>query len=34
LAHDIRRILSETEEHLRGATTELEAAGAVLDGHA
>ena len=27
-AHDVRRILSETEEHLRDATTELEAAGA------
>jgi hypothetical protein len=27
-AHDVRRILSETEEHLRDATAELEAAGA------
>jgi hypothetical protein len=27
-AHDVRRILSETEEHLRDVTAELEAAGA------
>ena len=27
-AHDVRRILSETEEHLRDATTEQVAAGA------
>jgi len=27
-AHDVRRILSETEEHLRDATAELDAAGA------
>ena len=27
-AHDVRRILSETEEHLRDATAELVAAGA------
>ena len=27
-AHDVRRILSETEEHLRDATSELVAAGA------
>jgi hypothetical protein len=27
-AHDVRRILSETEEHLRDATSELQAAGA------
>ena len=27
-AHDVRRILAETEEHLRDATAELEAAGA------